>query len=147
MTRAVPRHDVGVMRRYSGQFPTSTEESLKAVMSSCFPESETVLPHHQNVIRFQNEALGPFTYPEQSFLTAETIEVAFKPFKNSKSPWQDKFKPRMLKQLPPVALAKLKQLFKVGYFSGYVPQEWRRTRVVFKPGKTDYSSGSSLPIC
>ena len=56
----------------------------------------------------------------------------------------------MLKQLPPVALAKLKQLFEASYFSGYVPQEWLRTRVVFlsKPGKTDYSSASSFrPIC
>ena len=49
-----------------------------------------------------------------------------------------------------MALARLKQLFEASYFSGYVPQEWLRTRVVFlsKPGKTDYSSARSFrPIC
>ena len=109
MTKAVPRDDVGVMRRDTGEFTTSTEESLEVVMASAFPESQPVLPHHQNAIRLQNETLGPFMFPEMSFLKTETIEAAFKPFKNSKSPGPDKFKPRMLKQLPPVALGKLKQ--------------------------------------
>ena len=96
-------------------------------MASAFQESQPVLPHHQNVIRLQNEALGPFTCLKTSFLKMETIKAAFKPFKNSKSPGPDKFKPRMIKQLPPVALAKLKQLFEACYFSVYVPQEWLRT--------------------
>ena len=74
MTQVVPRHDVGVMRRDTGEFTTSTEESLEVVMASAFPESEPVLQHHQNVVRLQNEALGPFTYPEMDFLKTETIE-------------------------------------------------------------------------
>ena len=73
------------------------------------------LPHHQNVVLLENEALGSFTYPERDFLKTETIEAVFKPFKNSKDPGPDKFS--MLKQLPPVA--RLKQLFEATYFSGY----------------------------
>ena len=69
------------------------------MVSSAFPESQPVVPHHQNVIRSQNEALGPFTYPEQSFLRVETIKAAFKTLKNSKSPGPGKFKPRMLRWL------------------------------------------------
>ena len=40
-------------------------------MASAFPESQPVLPHHQNVIQLQNEALGSFTYPEMDFLKTE----------------------------------------------------------------------------
>ena len=50
MTQAVPRHDVGVMRRDSGEFTTSTEESLEVVMASAFPESEPVLPSERNPV-------------------------------------------------------------------------------------------------
>ena len=49
-----------------------------------------------------------------------------------------------------MALAKLKQLFEGNYFSGYVPKEWLRMRLIFlsKPRNTDYSSASSfIPIC
>ena len=49
---------MGVMRRSAGEFTTSTEESLEVVMNSVFPEFQPVLPHHQNIIRLQNEALG-----------------------------------------------------------------------------------------
>ena len=58
-------------------------------MATAFPESQPVLPHHQNVVGLQNKALGPFTYPEMDFLKTEMIEAAFKPFKNSKSPGPD----------------------------------------------------------
>ena len=43
--QAVPRHDVGVMRRDTGKFTTSMKESLEVVMASVFPESQPVLPH------------------------------------------------------------------------------------------------------
>ena len=56
----------------------------------------------------------------------------------------------MLKQLPDVALSRLRQLFEASYFSGYVPLEWLKSNVVFlgKPGKSNYSlAGSFRPIC
>ena len=90
MTQAIQRHNVGVMCRDIGKFPTSTEESPYVMMSSSFPESKPILPHHQNVIWLQNEVLGPFMYPEQSFLMTKTIRAAFRLFKNCKSPGPDK---------------------------------------------------------
>ena len=150
MVRAQPRHDIGVMSKPDGEFTTSTTEALDLVMDNAFPESEAVPPHHSNMIRLQNLTEESFTYPEYNWMDLDTIRASFLKFKNSKSPGPDKFKPRMLKQLPDIALHCLKQLYEASFFSGYVPEEWLKSSMVFlsKPGKANYSLPSSFrPIC
>ena len=150
MVRSQPRHDIGVMARPDGEFTTSHKESLNVVMDNAFPDSESISPHHWHVNRLQNETMGSFTYPEYNWMDNSFIRDSFAQFKNAKSPGPDLFKPRMLKQLPEIAINRLRQLYEASYFSGYVPQEWLHSKVVFlsKPGKTNYSLPSSFrPIC
>ena len=119
-------------------------------MDNTFPGSEPVPPHHSHTVRLENDVQGAFTYPEYPFFSTDLIVESFKKFKNSKSPGPDKFKPRMLKHLPPIALDRLRQLYEASYYSGYVPQNWLMANVVFlsKPGKASYSLPSSFrPIC
>ena len=111
MVKTQPRHDVGVMKLPSGEFTTSTAQSLDLTMDNTFPGSEPVPPHHSHTVRLENDVQGAFTYPEYPFFSTDLIVESFKKFKNSKSPGPDKFKPRMLKHLPPIALDRLRQLY------------------------------------
>ena len=150
MVRRQPRHDIGVMRKDDGNFTSTTEESLDIVMDNAFPDSEEVPNYHRRRVRLENETLGQFTVPPIDFINVDTIRDSFSGFKNSKSAGPDQFKPRLLKNLPDLALEKLAQLFRASYHAGYVPQEWLLSKVVFisKPGKTDYCTPSSFrPIC
>ena len=150
MVKRQPRHDVGVMLRPDGDFTSTPREALNIVMDSAFPDSVQVQPHHQHVVRLENDTKGDFTYPEYDWAEDGLIRDSFNRFKNSKSPGPDLFKPRMLKHLPDVAISRLRQLFEASFFSGYVPQDWLKSKVVFlsKPGKSNYSLASSFrPIC
>ena len=116
------------MSKPDGSFTTSTREALEMVMDNAFPESVPVLAHHGNVIRLQNGTQGEFTYPEYDWAGDGLIRDSFNRFKNSKSPGPDLFKPRMLKNLPDIAISRLRQLFEASYYSGYVPSDWLRSK-------------------
>ena len=79
-------------------------------MDSAFPDSKSVPPHPENLVCLRNAVEGEFTYPEYEWMDISFIRDSLAQFKNSKSPGPDLFKPRILKQLPDVALERLKQL-------------------------------------
>jgi ribonuclease HI len=149
MVRKQPRHEVGVMIRPDGSFTTEPAEAVAMVMDKAFPES--VEPPDDLGVQtyYINSMDGLFTYPEYDWMSNTAIRESFAQFKNNKSAGPDGFKPRVLKQLPEVAISRLRQLFEASYYSGYVPQLWLQARVVFisKPGKDNYSKpGSFRPI-
>ena len=118
------------MLKPDGDFTETPRESLNLVMDTVFHDSVAVLPHHNNVVRLENATKGEFTYPEYNWAEDGHIQESYGRFKNSKSPGPDLFKPRMLKHLPDVAVARLLQLFEASYFSGYVPQDWLHSKVL-----------------
>ena len=66
-----------------------------------------------------------------------------------KSAGPDGFKPIVMKHFGPKALGCINDLFQAIYSTGYIPIEFRKSRVVFipKPLKDDYGeAGSFRPI-
>ena len=66
-----------------------------------------------------------------------------------KSAGPDGLKPIVMKHFGPKAIRCITKLFQAIYSTGYIPKEWRKSRVVFipKPQKLDYGDvGSFRPI-
>ena len=66
-----------------------------------------------------------------------------------KSAGPDGFKPIIMKQFGPIALKCINNIFQAIYSTGYIPIEFRKSKVVFipKPLKNDYGeAGSFRPI-
>ena len=70
MVRSQPRHDIGVMTRPDGEFTTSTEEAIGLVMDNSFPDSEPVVPHHENLINL----IEVFRRRRKLFLVFEYVD-------------------------------------------------------------------------
>ena len=76
----------------------------------------------------------------------EKLITSIKSFGNFKAPGSDGLCPFVYKQLGPLALQRLLQIYKASYLLGITPQIWRDVKVIFIPkvGKTDFSDPRSF---
>ncbi len=80
------------------------------------------------------------------FITKPRIKWAIECLSSNKAAGPDGIKPVVLKNLPDSYLQQLQVLYVSSIYVGYVPQKWRRSKVVFipKPGKEAYAKAKSF---
>ena len=81
--------------------------------------------------------------------TVKKVKAAFAYMGSYKSAGPNGYKPIIMKHFGPKALSCLNSLFQAIYSTGYIPFEFRKSKVVFipKPLKKDYGeAGSFRPI-
>ena len=81
--------------------------------------------------------------------TIKKVKAAFRHMGSFKSTGPDGLKPIVMKHFGPKAIGCITKLFQAIYSTGYIPIEWRKSRVVIipKPQKSDYGDvGSFRPI-
>ena len=81
--------------------------------------------------------------------TIKKVKAAFTHMGSYKSAGPDGFKPIMMKHFGPKALGCITNIFQAIYSTGYIPIEFRKSKVVFIPKqlKDDYGeAGSFRPI-
>ena len=81
--------------------------------------------------------------------TVKKVKSAFTHMGSYKSAGPDGFKPIIIKHFGPIALKCINNIFQAIYSTGYIPIEFRKSKVVFipKPLKNDYGeAGSFRPI-
>jgi hypothetical protein len=86
----------------------------------------------------------------RQLFTAGAIEWAIRKFQPFKAPGADGIFPALLQRGLSVLLPKLQELFRASFTLGYLPSEWRRSRVVFIPkaGRRPAEEARSYrPIC
>ena len=133
---------VGVMNRPTGDSAETPEESLDVLMQAhfpgCLPAGEGTVKHPVG----DAVCLGM----ETEFCTETKVKFAVDKFGGKKAAGPDGLKPFILQKLPECALGRLTLIYRACLTLGYVPEAWRRSKVVFlpKPGKDDYSQPRSF---
>ena len=88
--------------------------------------------------------------PEESApITVEEVSAALKEMDGSKAAGPDGLHPRLLKNLPGVALEAVRAIFEGSFRRSRVPQEWRKGEIVplLKAGKDPAAIASYRPVC
>ena len=81
--------------------------------------------------------------------TNKKVKAVFCHMGSFKSAGPDGLKPIVMKHFGPKAIRCITKLFQAIYSTGYIPRDWRKSRVIFipKPQKLDYGDvGSFRPI-
>ena len=127
---------MGLMKRNDGTMCSSPMISMIHVVNTHFPGNKLAQPQTE-----REGQVGMGWRQMSPFITTDHVRAAIETFGDKKAPGPDGIQPCVLKHLGDKALERLTNLFKVSYAMGYVPQAWRRAKVIFlpKPGRKDYS--------
>ena len=127
-----------------GAYASTTGETLEYLLDTHFPGNV------KHTIVSQSEAACQAS-PEdwqvaKKIVTDERVEWAISLFAPFKSPGLDGIFPALLQKGLDIILSRLVSLFRACVALGYVPYQWRTSRVVFlpKPGRTDYTQVKSF---
>ena len=117
------------------------DETLHKLMETHFPDSTVRRPEEDR----RGNALAMAIDLEDSraaFISTEKLRHAIRTAKPFSAPGPDQIKPFVLRQLGPIMLDRLCRLFKASLLSGYTPELFRRSSVVFLPkaGRRDYAN-------
>jgi hypothetical protein len=125
---------LGMVRRRDGTVTEDGVEMAETMLDEHFPESS---PNENVNAGTQRKVIAP----HYDWLSEKAFTAAFKKFGNNKAPGPDGIKPIVLKKLPAQISGRLLQIYTACLDLGYVPTEWRRSKVIFIPksGKDDYS--------
>ena len=121
------------------------KDSLKVLIDTHFPGSIPVDKVKRNdydhVGLAREEDLSRGTKEFAGFITPEKVMKAIRTFSSDKAAGPDGIKPQVLRHFGPRAIDKLTRIYRACITLGFVPLEWRRSRVIFlpKPGKSDYT--------
>jgi hypothetical protein len=150
MVRSTPTRTIGVLQKGDGSFTNTPHEAIDVVSEKAFPDSTLLdFAEFTSALEFESEVEGSYTYGPVPWMEKSTLRRSLAQFKRNKSAGPDGFKPLVLQQLPDLALKRLRQLYEASYYSGFVPNDWLKSKVVFlpKPGKDNYAlPGSYRPI-
>ena len=151
-----PQESVGLLKKASGDFCKTPQESINQLMTTHYPDSKILaensavtLPKSERVFfhvsKTKRSHKGAF---KESFITEKMVQDAINSFSPHKSPGLDMIKPVCLQQviLNKTALSRITNLFKACIEINYTPKSWRESKVIFipKPGKDDYSNMRSF---
>ena len=132
-----------VGKNQEGDYCDNPKESLNILLNNFF-QGHTMVPETDRM---------DFTIVKNAKLdktfTIKKVKTAFCHMGSFKSAGPDGLKPIVMKHFGPKAIGCITKLFQAIYSTGYIPTEWRKSRVVFipKPQKSDYGDvGSFRPI-
>jgi hypothetical protein len=120
------------------------QEAIAAICDTHFPRSH---PYKgDNHVGQMTRSVGTFVPQKADWRTVEKIRAALSEFNTEKSPGPDELGPSVLQHLPSSALDAIQYLYDATITSGYTPNIWRQSKVIFIPksGKTDYSQAKSF---
>ena len=140
------RKDIGLLRRPDGHLAVTPEESLDILCDTHFYKSKKLDENDTTYIDKMKRKIGDFTPKKSKFRTEARIKKAIDLFNNDKAPGLDEIPPRILKALGQNSLAVIQKLFDASIQTGYTPEIWRSSKVVFipKPSKDDYAMAKSF---
>ena len=133
-----------------GDYCDNPTESLNILLGKFFPGHAAL---SETDIRSRDDAGMDWIVVKNNRLnktfTIKKVKAAFAHMGSYKSAGPDGFKPIVMKHFGPRALGCITNIFQAIYSTGYIPIEFRKSKVVFipKPLKDDYGeAGSFRPI-
>ena len=134
---------LGLLKNQEGDYCDNPKESLNILLNKFFP-GHTLVPETDcmDFTKVKNARL------DKTF-TIKKVKAAFHYMGSFKLAGPDGIKPIVMKHFGPKALGCITKNCQAIYSTGYIPKEWRKSRVVFipKPQKSDYGEvGSFRPI-
>ena len=127
--------------------PVTPRETLVKLMDAHFLESVDISmdADDSGVRPAENQTQDEETEVFVNFITPQTVAMAFQSFGPLKAVGPDGFKPIVLQKLVGRFHEYISKCYQWTVRTGYVPQLWRRMKVVFLPkqGKSDYGQAKS----
>jgi len=128
---------------------TSPEGSVEALFDVHFPGSVPIPTVVRDDFRFEGwttEENVTENISSSAFISDDKIRQAIHTFGPGKSAGPDGIKPLTLRHLGPLAIVRLKRIYRACLQIGYIPIEWRKSKVVFIPkfNKEDYTKPKSF---
>lgn len=133
------------LRLPSGRLTSTTEECLRHLLETHFPES-VVETEETPALRPPRAAVTVADWRTASrVVTVERVKWAFSTFDPYKSPGADGVFPALLQEGSEILTRPIYHLLRTCLALGYVPIPWRTVRVVFIPkaGRISYDSAKS----
>ena len=132
-----------MLKNKDGDYSDNPEESLNTLLNKFFP-GHTTVPETDSMdwSKVKNNRL------DKTF-TIKKVKAAFRHMGSFKLAGPDGIKPIVMKHFGPRAIGCITKIYQAIYSTGYIPMEFRKSRVVFipKPQKADYGeAGSFRPI-
>ena len=129
---------VCTLKKSDGSYTQDVEESINLLVEKNFPDSAMGWSESK-----QSEK---FAMNKPDWLSMERIVAAIYRLKPHKASGPDEIKPIVLQNLPRNALERLRLIYCGSTCSGYVPELWKRSKIVFipKPGKKTYDEVKSF---
>ena len=141
---------LGLLKNSAGDYCNNPTESLNVLLSKKFPGHAAL-----SDLEFQKKDCDGMAWKtvknnrlDKTF-TVKKVKAAFAYMGSYKSAGPDGYKPIIMKHFGPKALMCINNIFQAIYSTGYIPIEFRKSKVVFipKPLKNDYGeAGSFRPI-
>ena len=141
---------LGLLKNKDGDYCDNPDESLSILLNKFFP-GHTTVPETEiaskdsdsmDWVEVKNNKLN-------KTFTIKKVKTAFRHMGSYKLAGPDGIKPVVMKHFGPRALGCITNIYQAIYSTGYIPVEFRKSRVVFipKPQKDDYGeAGSFRPI-
>ena len=138
MLKAEKSTQVDMLKRNDGTYTNSIPEVMELMMETNFPGCKKDWSEPE-------EDRG-FVYAELEWLGRDRIVRAIARMKPSKTAGPDELKPVVLQNLTERALDILNMLYNASICAGYVPERWKRSKIVMlpKPGKASYDNVKSF---
>ena len=136
------------VKKANGLPTTNPKETITALLDTHFEGHLPIKSFHLPEPPDSNMTLSDSQIINE-LVTDQKIEWAVQGFESFKTPGPDGLFPICLKLALPHVLHIINMLFKLCLLTGYIPQMWRKSDVIFipKPGKqTYYESKSFRPI-
>lgn len=139
-------NDIGFLKKSSGSFTDSRQETIDLLLSTHFPDSTCVDPVQQTSISFSTTRSSKKS--AKSIVTEDKVNWAIKSFHLFKAPGGDEIIPAMLQKSLPHISKTIVSLFRASLALCYIPRSWRKVNVIFipKPGKDPNFPKSYRPI-
>ena len=134
---------LGLLKNKDGEFSDNPEESSNTLLNKFFP-GHTSVPETDSMdwSIIKNSRLD-------NTFTIKKVRAAFCHMGSFKSADPDGIKQIVMKHFGPIALGCITKIYHAIYSTGYIPKEFRKSRVVFipKPQEAEYGeAGSFRPI-
>ena len=132
--------DIGTLKKPDGSYTETTEESLKVLLDTHFPDETK--PEHEEPLDFTGNVNN---LDIDKVINLEAVRASVKSFKPYKSPGKDNIYPALLQQGLDIIENDILALYRKCLREGKSPGIWLETRVAFipKPGKKDYTNANN----
>ena len=139
-----PMPHMSLLTRPDGTNTETTEETLRHLLDTHFPDNKAINTQTEAGIREHNQSTQSWQLAKE-IITKEKLEWATKQFQPYKSPGPDQIFPIMLQKSIDIIGDQLEHILTACLVHGYMPETWRTSKVIFipKPGKETYDKAKS----